>query len=228
MKKIKSILAIIALVAAMAAPASAQVYQSKSYVKKTTVTKTIKDCKWKKIQGYIDVGARIPTVSYNEDGVKVNNQAGFEANIGFQRRIGCQGWYWGMNASFFTSGLSTPDTESRDGGSVSSVGGQLIPINFGWRTMLSPSVMLDLNIGYGFGAVSDPDLEDAGDVDTAGLEEALFVCIPVGIGLQINKFRVNVKYQLGGGAIWGYDKHRDYIEKDFWNSALRLSVGYAF
>lgn len=243
----------LSLIFALAVPfaANAQVYQSKSYVKKTTVTKKVDNCKWKKFQGYIDAGIRIPTSSaYDDNGLKLNYTAGFELDLGFQLRMGCKGWYWGMSGSFFTSGLSTPDGNwyrddyaaplpiERKGGSSTIYGGQLNFTTFGWRTMLTEKVMLDINVGLAVDANSEGYLDDKGGIEQAYAGIGGF-CVPIGIGVQINKIRINAKYQFRGAGDthgWGFNQSGKEIweEKgfningnDMWNS-LRLTVGYAF
>lgn len=253
MKNIKIWVLSLLFAAAVPFTVDAQVYQSKSYSKKTTITKKEDTCRWKKFQAYVDAGVRIPTTTlYDYEGIKLNYRSGFELDLGFQLRMGCKGWYWGMSGSFFTSGLSTPRGYSydygywewgdyipgnryeREGGSSTIYGGQLNFTTFGWRTMLSKDVMLDINLGLAIEGNSEGNLDNAGNIDYARAGIARF-CLPIGVGVQIKKFRINAKYQIAGGdELTGnaWTEYGDNVQlyeegSQMWNS-FRLTVGYAF
>lgn len=242
----------LSLLIAMAAPfcANAQIHQSKSYSKHTTITKIKKEdtCKWKKCQWYIDAGLRIPTnAAIDEDPIKVNYKTGFELALGFQRRIGCKGWYWGMNIAFVTSGVSAknpglldPVWGDESKSSSSHYGFQTIPVTFGWRKWLTNDWMLDLNLGLGAEAYPSNDgvykygyIRDM-DFPTGGL------CVPIGVGARYKKLRINLKYQITAcfEKPWGeiqFDRNSHSYNYDYIDdlgsdkrNCLRLTVGYAF
>lgn len=226
------LLALVALVAvAGAQTASAQVYESRSYVKKTTLTKEVKapdTCPFKKCQWYVRAGVGLPAT---EGIVGFTENANFDLDFGFQRRMGCKGWYWGMDFAFVTRSFSM---ETHDGVDTQNrVGGRWNIINFGWRKLWG-DWMLDVHAGlaltaYGSSYWDDPEYYD--DVTTIGAEFS----IPIGIGARWKKlildFTVFPTPTWSGHAYKSnyYDYGTFEDNMDYATSTnMVLSIGYAF
>ncbi len=200
MKHIKHIAA--ALVLSLVAPAmSAQIYQSKSYVKKTTITKEEKVADpnpWKKCQWYGRMGVLVPVSVDNED-LPINPTAGFDLDLGFKLRMGRHGWYWGMDLAMFTTGAKVKSatyydtrvshTTTRKGGTTTSVGGRLGLTSFGWRARFS-DFMTDINVGISIYACSEAVMHNKGHFKKVSMEPA-GIQFPIGIGVAYKKLTLD-------------------------------------
>lgn len=199
--------------------AGAQVYQSKSYVKKTTVTKEKDPNPWKKCQWYGKIGARLPMVSGDEN---FSGRTGVDIEFGFKRRMGRHGWYWGMDLAFYTGGLKVRDARQKDFDfpiSKSYVGGRFGLINFGWRARFT-DVILDLHAGLAVEANSSPSIESESR-SFASATAANFI-VPCGVQVSYKKFLLDLTYMPSPTP--KIDLYHDEI---YYNNFL-ISVGYLF
>lgn len=232
MNRIKSLILAIG-VALCVMPAAAQVYQSKSYIKKTTVTKTVSDCKWKKWQWYGRLGVSIPTSSFD---FNVSAKAGFDLDFGFQRRMGCHGWYWGMDLAFFTGGakigdgvaMDRPQPYNRKGKSLSVYGGRFSPITFGWRARFANDFTFDIHAGLAIAAGASEKVEKAGSFQEFSIDPTQPL-IPFGFGFWYKKITLDFTYHAGlintfSGSV--DNNHYGWMENSCSNLLIR--VGYAF
>lgn len=243
MNQIKHIAA--ALVLALIAPAmSAQIYQSKSYVKKTTITKEEKapdTNPWKKCQWYGRMGVLIPVSVDKSHDAHVNPSAGFDLDFGFKLRMGRHGWYWGMDLAMITGGFSvksatyydtrTHNTVTRKGGSTSTIGGRLGLTSFGWRAKFS-DFTTDINAGIAISVCSEAKMHNKGYFDEVYMEPAA-IHFPIGIGVAYKKLtldftmfvtpplqRISFDYSSQSGS--------SYYSGSVRYSDFRIAVGYLF
>lgn len=241
MKQIKHIAA--TLVLTLVAPVlSAQIYQSKSYVKKTTITKEEKvpdPNPWKKCQWYGRVGVLAPVaVDANYD-APVKPTAGFDLDFGFKLRMGRHGWYWGMDLAMFTAGAKVPDGPyynrngkyselvSRSGGSTTAVAGRLGLTSFGWRARFSDFIV-DVNAGIAMYVSSEAKMRNKGSFDevSMGIAGTYF---PVGLGVAYKKLTLDftmfvtppferINFEFANSGDHGYTNYSDF----------RIAIGYLF
>lgn len=236
MKQIKHIAA--TLVLALVAPVlSAQIYQSKSYVKKTTITKKEKvpdPNPWKKCQWYGRVGVLAPVAVDADCDAPVKLTAGFDLDFGFKLRMGRHGWYWGMDLAMFTSGAKVPDGSyykyselvSRSGGSTTAVAGRLGLTSFGWRARFSDFIV-DVNAGIAMYVSSEAKMRNKGSFDYVrmGIAGAYF---PVGLGVAYKKLTLDFTMFVTPP----FDRIHFYAPKitsGYINySDFRIAIGYLF
>lgn len=245
MRHIKHI-AIALLLAFTSQAVSAQIHESKSYIRKTTITKetTVDTNPWKKCQWFGRAGVLIP-VAVSEHNDIISPMAGFDLDFGFKLRMGRHGWYWGMDLAMFTGGAKgqkyygyslAGTLEQRDGKTASKVGGRLGFTTFGWRAKFS-DLILDINAGLAVSYTSEAkfDLDSYKalrefDDARARLE------IPIGIGFAYKRFTLD--FALLYSPVVEYDYSYNYRDKNVnqyvsgydelrYNN-FRISIGYLF
>lgn len=217
--KLKKYLLIIIMAIAFPVIANAQVYQSKSYVKKTTVTKDEVINPWKKCQWYGKIGARLPIFTYDSD---MAAHVGADIDFGFKLRMGRHGWYWGMDLALYTGGLKLRDCDQEDFDfpiSKTFVGGRLGLTNFGWRARFN-DVILDLHAGLALEVNSAPNIES--EYHWFAQEEAANVIIPWGVQVSYKKFLLDLTYMSAMMSKIDYQ----YGSINYNN--FLISVGYLF
>lgn len=223
----KTVLLLILAAAAFAAmPAAAQISSNTSYAGTTTIIKKADTNPWTKWLWYVDASLRVPTAGtftnqyenkYGEaetDNIKF--KTGFGADFGFQRRMGRKGWYWGMSLGFFYGGTDTSRDHSEPFGGL-----RFVPVNFGWRKMLSKSAMLDINAGLGFETHFNDGYNYGYEPNTGSM------IFPISVGVQVSKLRVNLKYQVQDFRL-DYEHYPGEWHESKIAGMLMLSVGYAF
>lgn len=250
MRHIKHI-ALALLLAFTSQAVSAQIHESKSYIRKTTITKekTVDTNPWKKCQWFGRAGVLIP-VGVSEHDELLSPMAGFDLDFGFKLRMGRHGWYWGMDLAMFTGGLKGKeyyrkkfswknDLELSKGKSSSKIGGRLGFTTFGWRTRFTDFI-LDINVGLALGFTSEVDFSgyQALDLNYAdrGVEDSRArLEIPVGIGLAYKHFTLDLsllytpiyEYSYKLNYYDRYDNLRNGYEDLRYNN-FRISIGYLF
>lgn len=199
--------------------ANAQVYQSKSYVKKTTVTKDQEINPWKKCQWYGKIGARLPIIS---SGTDVDAHVGADLDFGFKLRMGRHGWYWGMDLGLYTGGLKLRDCDPEDFDfpiSKTFFGARLGLTNLGWRAKFN-DVILDLHAGLAAELNTDPAIES--DDHWFANECIGNIIIPWGVQVSYKKFLIDLT--MMSSTLPKIDTYYDSIN---YNNFL-VSVGYLF
>lgn len=251
MKQIKQI-ALALLLALTSQTVGAQIHESKSYIRKTTITKEKKsdDNYWKKCQWFARAGVLIPVGISDNDKLR-SPMAGFDLDLGFKLRMGRHGWYWGMDLAMFSGGLKSKEcykyetkwskysgsyTERTavDGKSITCIGGRLGLTTFGWRARFSDFI-LDINAGLALGYTSDVDFKDYEGFDSYDCERVRLE-IPIGIGLSYKHFTFDLSLlytpipEYDYGYYTGNYSHGSLEHKhvDLRYNNLRLSVGYLF
>lgn len=242
MKHIKHIAA--ALVLAFIAPTmSAQIYQSKSYIKKTTITKEEKKPDvnpWKKCQWYGRMGVLIPVSVESTYDAPVNPSAGFDLDLGFKLRMGRHGWYWGMDLAMYTGGASVKSatyydtrlshTTTRKGGSTTTVGGRLGLTSFGWRARFS-DFTTDINAGISIYVCSEAKMHNKGHFDEVSIEPA-GIQFPFGIGVAYKKLTLDLTmFVTPPFERISFDMKTQSNYSDYGSvrhSDFRIAIGYLF
>lgn len=234
MKHIKHIAA--ALVLAFIAPTmSAQIYQSKSYIKKTTITKEEKKPDvnpWKKCQWYGRMGVLIPvSVDYGEaPSSTIKPTAGFDLDFGFKLRMGRHGWYWGMDLAMYTAGVKVSDgthydnrghLTTRKGGTATAVGGRLGLTSFGWRARFS-DFTTDINVGLAVQFNTEATIHNKGYFDKVSMCPAA-PAFPIGLGVAYKKITFDLTMFIIPPVA-----RVDYGYYSMNYSDFRIAVGYLF
>lgn len=191
----------------VAISASAQVMTSRTYSKKTSPTT------W-----YIRAGLSLNNLANTPDGSSLGTKAGFDGSVGFNKSIGKNGLYWGMELGAGSRGCTGDDDYS-----ISAYNVKYSPFTFGYKYSLTDMLKLDAHVGayasYDFSQSAkygDRDLdEDAifdNDVD-AGIQ--------VGIGAWYGHINLDFTYQRGFISMV---KANDSM----YSSNFMIRVGYAF
>lgn len=234
MKHIKVWL-IVLLCGCIAPMASAQIYQSKSYVKKTKIEKEYNP--WKKFQGYAKVSARIPTHSSCDYKFGVSGMPGFEVGLGFKLRMGRHGWYWGMDGNFLTKGVKFNAEEKFIGDSKVLFGGRLEFTRFGWRAKIG-NIITDLHFGFAVEANTERPLttneyENGINVNYDCSQEIAQFVVPIGFGASYKKVFLDLSYLIstkqGVWSSWWKEYYNRHVyDKDIILQNLLITVGYHF
>lgn len=222
MKQSKYILSLL-LALAFSFIADAQVYQSKSYVKKTTVTKEETPNPWKKCQWYGKIGVSIPTSS--DDYYDVAGLVGADLDFGFKLRMGRHGWYWGMDLSLFTGGHKFTDIDDvvEFPTSKTIFGAHLGLTNFGWRARFN-DVILDLHAGLAVEVNTSGKIYDEYDDECILKSNTGNFCFPFGVGVSYKKILFDLTYKP---YVTPRLSIRDGYD-EFTYDNLLISVGYLF
>lgn len=246
MKQIKNI-ALALLLALTAQTVGAQIHESKSYIKKTTITKEEKvdTNPWKKCQWFGRAGVLIP-VGASEHDELMSPMAGFDLDLGFKLRMGKHGWYWGMDLAMFTGGLkgkecdvlkyqysNSRETRTIDGESSAKIGGRLGLTTFGWRARFT-DLILDVNAGLAIGFTSQTKFDNYEALQDFSDEPAK-IEFPVGIGLAYKHFSLDFTFLYTPMFEYSYDfnyydkfGNRHYGWTDLRYNKFRISIGYLF
>lgn len=229
-KAIKILLAFAAILIAIPS-ADAQVVKSKSYVKKTTITKTEDANPWKKNVWYARAGICIPLGSGGFDN-DITFPPGFDIDLGFQHRMGSKGWYWGMDVAFCTRSIKIDDYKKyKDykGDSASRATFRVGVSIFGWRwrkgdfyTDAHIGLALEVTPAYCLGGVSVYD-----DVELVPIRPM----IPIGFGVRWKMLSADLSIRpsvMPEAYFRINDGFEDAYDDDIYCPNLLLSVGVAF
>lgn len=241
MKYIKQI-AFILLLTLTSQAVFAQIHESKSFIRKTTITD---NNTWKKCQGFVRAGVLIP-VNVSDECDITSPTAGFDLDLGFKLRMGSNGWYWGMDIAFFTTGIKHDEfttavssanhyyfePEYVDSKSASGIGGRLGVSTFGWRARFSDFI-LDINAGIAAAIKSPIDYNDAFYISR---ERMFRVEVPIGIGLAYKHISIDLSMIVVPIPFYsyGYTIYQPTNSKpegrwgDLFYNNFRISLGYLF
>lgn len=235
------------LLAMTAITVSAQVHESKSYIRKTRITREKKvstPTVWKKCQWYGRVGVLIPTSVSEEASELLSPKPGFDLDFGFKLRMGRYGWYWGMDLALFTDGIKIHEDYSSHnvmheknltGCSSTKIGGRLGLSTFGWRVKFSDFI-LDLNAGLTLSYASKFNLEDWDGMIESFDDYRFGFNIPVGLGLAYKKVTLDMtlfinpleNYEVGARYYKPFTGNYGHDWFDVSYNTFRISVGYLF
>lgn len=228
-KAIKILLAFAAILIAIPA-ADAQVVKSKSYVKKTTITKTEDTNPWKKNVWYARAGISIPLGSGGYHNT-ITFPPGFDLDLGFQHRMGSKGWYWGMDIAFCTRSITIKDYAGEEGESAARAAFRVGLSNFGWRWRKG-DFYTDVHIGLAL------ECTPIGyDADNTSLYQSVWMVpirpmIPIGFGVRWKMLSadLSIRPNFMPEAYCEYPDTPEYYdwEDDIYCPTMLLSVGVAF
>lgn len=129
----------------------------------------------------------------------LDSQIGYNATIEFNKPIGTDGAYWGMNFGLGSRGFNM------DGISSIAHNLQYSPFTFGWKIDVAPSIQVDPHIGvyasYDYTSkmkdngesISWGDFADLSDMDYHSYDAGL----NAGIGIWYKRYNLDLCYQRG-------------------------------
>lgn len=190
MKKVLSIAALLLLCAAM----QAQIVSSRSTSIRTEKSQATS-------QWYLKAGVSIMNIT--GDGAEdTKSNVGYNAMIGFQKPIGANGAYWGMEAGLGSRGFKIDDYDE-----IKCIAHniQYSPFTFGWKFAVADNLKIDAHlgafVGYDYTSKMKADGESISWGDFADDEEVDYnhfdAGLNVGAGLWYGRYNLDFTYQRG-------------------------------
>ncbi|MDD6900884.1 MAG: outer membrane beta-barrel protein [bacterium] len=223
---------VIAVAAFIGASASAQIVQS-------TMLNIKKE---KKTTWYVRAGVSInnaageATKALKDEECSVGSKMGYDFSIGFQRRIGNSGLYWGEELGLGTRGAkaSYSDEEGEEKNSLLAHNVKYQPLMLGFKYGITDDIKVDAHVGgfvsYDFAGTGKTEWSEDGSEDASISEldedfgyQRLDAGVQAGIGVWYKRYNFDISYQKGFISV------SDYIDnKNVYSSNLMIRLGIAF
>jgi hypothetical protein len=135
-------------------------------------------------------------MNFTGDDVNVDTKLGYDIAVGFQKAIGSNDLYWGMEAGLGSRGFKDKYYD----GSLIAHNIQVSPFNFGWKPEIGNDLKLDIHVGvfasYDFvGTVKDEnETYGLGDVDGWNRFD---IGLNPGVGIWFGKYNIDLSLQRG-------------------------------
>lgn len=187
MKKVLSIVAFLLLCAGM----KAQIVSSRSTSIKTEKSRTTS-------QWVLKAGLNLMKLTGDGSDASGSN-VGYNATIGFQKPMGTDGAYWGMEAGLGTRGMKEGDLK------CIAHNVQYSPFTFGWKFEVADNIKIDTHLGafasFDYTSKMKLDGESCSWGDFADEEDidynAFDAGLNVGVGLWYGRYNLDFTYQRG-------------------------------
>ena len=166
---------------------------------------------------------------------------GYDFSVGFQRRIGNSGLYWGQEFGLGTRGAKLTAIYYYDGEKLGDEKSSLLahnvkylPVIFGFKYGITEDIKVDAHVGgfasYDFAGKgkttwTDDETEESSisDLDDAYGYQRLDAGVQAGIGVWYKRYNFDISYQKGFISV------SDYIDnKNVYSSNLMIRLGIAF
>lgn len=236
----KKILIMAMALVAVASTANAQLVKSRTFAEKksSTVWFVRAGLSINNAAG-AGVGEFKKEAESNYGSVSVGANCGYDVSVGFQKGIGQNGIYWGMELGVGTRG----GKYKAEGGGEEEKAGILThnvkysPFTFGYKYSLTDDIQFDGHIGayasYDFagkaktkwtGYDNSEDEETIGNIETF---QSLDAGMQIGVGVWYKKLNFDITYQRGFIQAYEYYVYGS-DDKGVTSSNLMLRVGFAF
>ncbi|MGN0205676.1 MAG: outer membrane beta-barrel protein [Muribaculaceae bacterium] len=229
-------LILVAVIAFIGISASAQIVQSTML----NIKKENKTTWFVRAGMSINNAAGDATKEVKDDGASVGSKFGYDVSVGFQRRIGSSGLYWGEELGFGTRGakMSYKDEEGEENSSLLAHNVKFLPFVLGYKYGITDDIKLDAHLGgfasydiAGTGSTEWKDGYDDGEKADSSLGELdedegyqrFDAGIHVGIGVWYKRYNLDLSYQKGFISVSDY-----FNNKSVCSSNLMIRLGISF
>lgn len=211
MKKVLSIAALLLFCAGM----QAQIVSSRSTSIKTEKTRS--NSTWV-------LKAGVGMMKMSGDGADgCDSNLGYNAMLGFQKPMGSDGAYWGMELGLGSRGFKAGDTK------CIAHGVQYSPFTFGWKINVSDDFKIDPHVGayasFDYTSKMKEDGESISWGDFADYEDVDYnrfdAGMNIGIGVWYGRYNLDFTYQKGF-----IDVFSDFDGVKTSNLLIRLGIAF--